>query len=135
VTWNGHRPVRCQLCGEWFPDNDAAWEHDCPVIEANVEEFHRRVRPTLPQYRTIAHQWDRWPLSDWRRRLIRWGTRAACGPDATLVDGIARALRPRAGDRVAGRLKRGRERAVRDRQTREEIVQAVRDALARGHQH
>jgi hypothetical protein len=51
--------VRCRLCGEWFPDNDAVWDHDCPVIAADVKEFHRRVRPTLPQYRSIAHHVDR----------------------------------------------------------------------------
>jgi hypothetical protein len=104
VTWNGPRsgPVTCLECGHHFPDADAAWDHDCPAWEREQEAR----RPTPLAFKTVAHELDRHPLSDPRRRLVAWGTRVALGPDATFYDAFARV--PRVVDQVAQRLRRNR---------------------------
>jgi hypothetical protein len=91
----------CRGCGHHFPDNNVAWDHECPEWEREREAR----RPVLPQYRTIAHHVDRFGMGTWQRRLLRWGTETALGPDATVLDAAQRALSPRRAERLAQRIR------------------------------
>jgi hypothetical protein len=88
-------PVTCRGCGHHFPDNEAAWDHECPEWEREREAR----RPTLLSHRQIAHAVDRHPVGCWQRRLIAWGLRRIA-PDATLYDALKR-MSPREAERWA----------------------------------
>lgn len=92
-------PTLCQLCGEQFPNPDAAWDHRCP-------EWGRVVRtnkPTLAAHRNIIRFYNSRPDGLFKR-VIRRGILMAYGPDADLLDALVQCRRKKFAFRLSRKL-------------------------------